>query len=285
MNEDDVIANKYQVIKQLGSGGFGSVYKGNCLHKGITVAMKFESQTTPYKMLRREASLLKYLYDHGCRSIPVVYWYGPYKQTVCLVMGYYECSMSDYIKIKDLTINKINNILVQYVRIIQSVHTQYVIHRDIKPQNCMIKSGELFLIDFGLATFYVNEDKTHINISEPAETIVGSPKYVSFYVHDSCIPTRRDDLISLGYMYIYLYSKELPWDSVSSYGINDPYPNELYVMNAKNQQRKTLKSWDSIQPICSIINKQIEQYMGYCYQLQGYEQPNYELCVSFITET
>lgn len=283
MNDTILVANKYRIIEQLGRGAFGSVYKGIYVQKGISVALKFEDATTSFKMLKHETTLLKYLHDHGCRGIPIIYWYGSYQHSICLVMGYYECSLYDYIKRKDLSVNKLNNIMVQYINILQSVHTHFVIHRDIKPQNCMIKSGNMFLIDFGLATFYTNDENMHITDSEITETIVGTPKYISFNVHDACIPTCRDDLISLGYIYIYLCAKELPWDGVSAIPANDEYSSELYIMNSKNQQRKALKTWSSIQPICLRICKQLEQFMGYCYQLTCAHQPNYELCISFFT--
>jgi serine/threonine protein kinase len=282
MNPTDIVANKYQIELRLGGGNFGTVYRGKCLRNGAIVAMKFESKNTDFKLLKREASILKYLYDLGCREIPMVYWFGPHKQSVCLVMGHYECSLSDYIKMKTLSLKKIDNILVQYIQILRSVHTHFVIHRDIKPQNCMIKGGNMFLIDFGLATFYVDDDSPPICESKPTDTIVGSPKYVSYHVHCASRPTRRDDLISMGYIYIYLYCMELPWDSVHSY---NEYPNELYILNDKNQQRKALKAWSAIQPICVKIAKHFEQYMGYCYQLESTESPNYDLCISFFTET
>lgn len=285
MSPTDIVANKYQVDKRLGGGSFGTVYRGKSLRNGETVAMKFESKTTEFKMLKREASILKYLYDLGCREIPLIYWFGPHQDSICLVMGHYDCCLSDYIKVKTLTLAQLDNVIVQYIQILQSVHRHFVIHRDIKPQNCMIKGGKMFLIDFGLATFEVEEDTRPVSANKPCDTIVGSPKYVSYHVHCAHAPARRDDLISMGYIYIYLYSMELPWDSVLSHGVNDEYPSELFVLNHKNQQRKLLKSWTSIQPICLRVAKHFEQYMGYCYQLKSNESPNYDLCMSFFTET
>ncbi len=268
-NESEWVANKYKILTHLGSGAFGNVYKGIYVKKDTIVALKFEDKATKYNMIKHETTLLKYLYDHGCRGVPVVYWYGSYRQSVCLVMGYYDCSLSDYIKVKSLSINKLNNILIQYIRIIESIHSNYVIHRDIKPQNCMIKSGEMFLIDFGLATFYTNEDKTHVYADNPIETIVGSPRYISFNIHNACMPTRRDDLISLGYIYIYLYAKALPWDEINQNEENGENGeeaqerlSELYVMNFRNQQRKLMKSWHSIQPISLNIGQTIRTIYG-----------------------
>lgn len=282
MSENTLIANKYRIIELLGSGAFGDVYKGIYAQKGVSVALKMESMASDFKILKHETTILKYLHDHGCRGIPIVYWYGSYKDSVCLVMGYYDCSLYDYVKRKDLSINQLNNIIVQYITILQSVHTHLVIHRDIKPHNCMIKSGNMFLIDFGLATFYSNDENLQIMDNE---TIIGTPKYISFNVHDAHTPTFRDDLISLGYVYIYLYAKALPWDNVGAIPTNGEHISELYIMNNKNQQRKALKSWGSIQPICLRICKSLEQYMGYCYQLDSIHSPNYDICISFFTDT
>jgi serine/threonine protein kinase len=68
----------------------------------------------------------------------------------------------------------------------------------------MIKDGELYLIDFGFATFYVNADKEHISIDRTLESILGTPKYISIYNHMGISNSRRDDMISLGYIMFYL---------------------------------------------------------------------------------
>lgn len=274
------IANKYIIHEKIGSGKFGTVYAG--LYKKTKknnncekVAIKMEDLRTNAKLLKHETAILKYLYDHGCRTIPIVFWYGIYEDHTCLAMSFYDISLFDFIKKRELTAEQINKIMVAAIEILESVHKLFVLHRDIKPQNFMIKNGELFLIDFGLSTFFLRENGEHV-IECSQESIIGTPKYISFYVHDGLLPGVRDDLISLGYLYIYLYCRELPWDVLQNNVLDNKIFTELSIEHPKNLQRKELKSWAYLEPISLKINQNIHRFLGHCYGLKYKDVPNYE---------
>lgn len=277
------IANKYMIHENIGSGCFGSIYSGINHKTGVKVAIKMEPIESSVRILKHETSILKYLYEHGSRDIPIVYWFGKHNNNTCLVMSLYDCSLYDYIQTKPLSINKINTIMVTLIRILKSIHGKLVIHRDIKPQNVMLKNGELYLIDFGFATFYVDECSNHLIDDGNHQNIMGTPKYVSFHIHCGYLPSRRDDLISLGYMYIYLANRKLPWDTlVSSDAINSEY-DDTHILNYKNKQRATLKRFDSIRLVCTEINKQIENFLKYCYYIEYDDLPNYDALVDIFS--
>lgn len=277
------IANKYILHENIGSGCFGSIYSGVNYKTNVKVAIKMESIDSSIRILKHETSILKYLHEHGSRDIPTVYWFGVYNNNTCLVMPLYDCSLYDYIQTKPLSINKINTVMITLISIMKSIHNKLIIHRDIKPQNVMLKCGELFLIDFGFATFYVDESSNHIIDDGNRQNIVGTPKYVSFHVHCGSLPSRRDDLISLGYMYVYLASRKLPWDTlVASDEINSEY-DETHILNYKNKQRAALKRLDSIRVACIEINTQIENFIKYCYYIQYDDLPNYDALVDIFS--
>ena len=54
------------------------------------------------------------------------------------------------------------------------------------------------LIDFGLSTFYNDENGFITNTDQT--TIIGSPMYISNFVHSGNVPSIRDDIISLCYV-------------------------------------------------------------------------------------
>jgi len=172
--------------------------------------------------------------------------------------------------------------------------SQFVLHRDIKPQNFMIADEDIFLIDFGFASFYIDEKGEHLPVIE-SEQIIGTPKYISYPIHCGVCPSRRDDLISLGYLYIYLCCRELPWDSLRMVDQGSgPSPGsdpsameklEIHVSHYKNVQRKEHKSWIKLEPICAHINQEITNYLQYCYGLSYSGTPNYEALKQLFSST
>jgi hypothetical protein len=281
----ELVAKKYKIQKKIGEGKFGVVYSGFHQKTKEPVAIKIEYSRTPTKLLKNEVSLMKYLYDHGCRNIPIVYWYGLYSDSLCLVMSFYECSLNDYILKKELPLNKMASIMIYAIEILESIHKNYVLHRDIKPHNFMLKDGQLYIIDFGLSTFYIDEKTIHLEDLGPAnEHIIGSPKYVSYNMHEGYTLSRRDDLISLGYMYLYLYYRELPWDKLINNTNFEEILDETNVLHYKNKQRREHKKIENILKYynafelekCNEINQSIFEYLNYCYKLKYQDNPNYD---------
>lgn len=273
MNE--LIGRRYNIHEKLGNGNFGSVYKGEHYKNNTQVAIKLERLQSEMKLLQHETIVLKYLYEHGTRNIPVIYWYGLCNENTCLVMTLYDCSLYDYILSKKiLSISKIKSIVCQLINILQSIHDNCVIHRDIKPQNIMIKNGELYLIDFGFSTFYINSDGEH-NENLCCQDIIGSPKYVSYNLHSGCISSRRDDLISLGYLYLFLHEKLLPWENIKDDdSINENY-NETSIYHYKNIVRLEMKKLENITDIINVDDNVLYNYLKYVYNLEYEETPNY----------
>ena len=269
------IANKYLIGENIGAGCFGSVFNGTHCKTNMPVAIKMEDVNADVKILKNETTILKYLYDQGSRDIPIVYWFGLHKNNTCLVMSLYDCSLHDYIQQKPLPPNKIDVIMRTMINIFQLMHSKLVIHRDIKPQNIMLKQGELYLIDFGFATFYVDENSNHIVDDGSRQHIIGTPKYVSYHIHCGSLPSRRDDLISLGYVYMYLYNRKLQWDAIIESEKTDTEYEDTHILNYKNKQRKVLKEFENIQPICAQINRRIENFLNYCYHIKYDDAPIY----------
>ena len=211
-----MIVNKYKLLEKIGEGKFGFVYKGEYVKTSEPVAIKMEQLNSPIKLLKHETTILNYLHNNKCRSIPSVYWYGVYQETTSLVMSYYNISLFDYASDIALTETKINRIMWKVIDIFENIHSNGVIHRDIKPQNFMIKDDELFLIDFGLSNIYIDEDHAHNIAQNDTVFITGTPKYISTHIHSGKHPSRRDDLISAAYMYLFLLTGYLPWETISN---------------------------------------------------------------------
>lgn len=202
------IGNYYEILHKINQGSFGIVYKAIDRKKNEIVCVKIESKVST---LKHEVRVLQYLSNHGVKNIPKIYTFGTLSHNQYFIMPFYEFSLTDFVCQKGVRLLPI--LYSKLFRLLESIHDQYVVHRDIKPQNFMIKDGNIILIDFGMATYYVDENMHHRpNIT--TDSIIGTPKYTSLFIHKGNTYSRRDDLVALMYMYFFLYTKTLPYDEI-----------------------------------------------------------------------
>lgn len=96
------------------------------------------------------------------------------------------------------------------------MHSRSYVHRDLKPENFLLGSGKrsnsLFIIDFGLAKRYISpKDGKHIKNRQKLNP-TGTMRYCSVQAQQAYEYGRRDDMISLAHILIYLLNGgELPW--------------------------------------------------------------------------
>jgi casein kinase 1 len=257
--------NKYTIETEIKRGAFGAIYKGIVKKSREQVAIKIDHSEMP--TLQHEVRMIQYLYMAKVRNIPSIYWFGLYEEKPSLIMTYYECSLFDYSKTKRIDNAKADMILLKVLDIFENIHKLFVLHRDIKPQNFMIKDGDIYLIDFGLSMFYINENGEHYP-DKISDTMIGSANFASIHVHNGNRYSRRDDLIALGYLYLFMIGSPF----VSTNETSDlPIINILHPMN---QLLKKQKEMDHLRTLLS--NKTIEYYMKYVYSLEYDETPKYE---------
>ena len=75
--------------------------------------------------------------------------------------------------------------------------------------NITDRTNKIFLIDFGFCKRY-NHDGKHIDF-KTNNSLIGTANFVSINVHKGSEPSRRDDLESLGYLFLYFLRGSLPW--------------------------------------------------------------------------
>lgn len=284
MNNDllnTVINHKYRINIKIGNGKFGNIYLGTTLNKNSNVVIKLESTSNNFITLKNEATILKYLYENNCRDIPSIYWYGKYLNYATIVMPKYDCSLYNFMLSNEkIQYNTLCDFMVSIISIINNIHDLFVIHRDIKPHHFMLKGNKLFLIDFGISTFYINDNKSLKRNTNSDNSLIGSANYASINLYHGDSYSRRDDLVSICYMFIFLFTLELPWENVSTY-INDDY-NTLSIYNSKNIKYKEMKSINNLYTKCNYINTNLALMLHDCYSLGFYDEPNYIKYISYF---
>lgn len=166
--------------------------------------------------------------------------------------------------------------MIEMLQIISRVHDAGVVHRDIKPENFMIgisKSDKeakendvktLHIIDFGLSKFYKKGDKHVINTND--KSMVGTMRYVSTYIHDGSVYSRRDDIISILYVSIYLLKGTLPWCGLCPKK-GDTQTKEQMVYAKKVNTTST--------EVCEGLPALFKKLLEYAYSLYFEDKPNY----------
>jgi casein kinase 1 len=274
---DNIINRKFKINDAIGNGKFGIVYKGQNLRTKEIVAIKTEKNSI-YKLLKREAIIIDHLYREKVKKIPSIYWYGKYNDLTCLIMTHFQYDLMSYVEIKKPEKEKIGLLIIKCIDVLENVHNKSIIHRDIKPQNFMIKDTDIYLIDFGLALFYKDENNIHIQHKDE-NSIVGTPKYISFFNHNGELQSRRDDLISLGYMYLFLISGSLPWDYIHQMEYKTDL-QEISLDHPKNILRCEKKEFNNLREHC---DENLLKYLDYCYSLNFDDDPDYDKLMSFFT--
>jgi eukaryotic-like serine/threonine-protein kinase len=154
------LQHRYQILKKLGSGGYGSVYLAEDTRlPGRKVAIKELNDPSPaaQKLFRQEAVVLAQLNHPGL--VQVSDFFGA-ERSYYLVMDYVEGRDLLDIAIEaekqgnQLPVSHIIDWGIQVCESLAYLHNQVppILHRDIKPDNIRLgKDGRVILVDFGIA--------------------------------------------------------------------------------------------------------------------------------------
>ena len=123
-----IIANKYKVGARLGSGSFGSVYRGKNIRTSEDVAIKMEQKTTG--LLANEARIYRYL--SSMQKIPRMRWFGTTENISYLVL---DLLGDESLSSVQLSVEDAVSCGIQMINIIEDLHSRKLLHRDIKPAN------------------------------------------------------------------------------------------------------------------------------------------------------
>ncbi|MBA4063338.1 MAG: hypothetical protein C0501_06420 [Isosphaera sp.] len=144
----------YDLLGRLGGGGMGVVYKARDGRLGRVVALKFlppEYARDPDRLalFRREARTASALnHPHIC----TVHDLGEHDGRPFIVMEYVEGRTLRDVLAGRPPVDEVARLIGQAARALAVAHAAGVVHRDVKPENLMVRAdGYLKVLDFGLA--------------------------------------------------------------------------------------------------------------------------------------
>ena len=266
LKENPVVFKKFIVKRKLGEGAFGEVYLGQTIEKKEYVALKVEPKKIAKPILQNEAFTLFNLAGPG---IPAVKSFGKVKNYNVLIEPLLGKSLFDIFaeNHKEMPMEDICLIAQQVLDRIQWVHSKYIVHRDIKPDNFLIGKKDpnvIYLIDFGLSQKYRSGlSGKHIRFGFTGK-LTGTVRFASANALRGGEQSRRDDIESIGYMLVYFMKKRLPWQ-----GVTGTRKMERYLKIYKMKKNTTPEE------LCKNLPDEMTEYIRYAKKLEFEQEPNY----------
>ena len=202
---------RYRVLKELGKGAMGIVYKAFDPQIDREVALKIlrKDRLTNDEFTQRFLKEAKAIGRLSHPNIVTVYDVGQDHGTIYIAMEFLEGRpLDEAIKEDKLKITDIGSIGVQIAEALNYAHQKGVIHRDIKPANIILNSdGRIKITDFGIAQI---EDLLTIHQTQ-AGAILGTPLYMSPEQVNAQPVDGRSDLYALGVILYELLTGSKPF--------------------------------------------------------------------------
>ena len=273
------VLGQFHLEREIGKGSFGKVYIARDPQKRL-VGLKVEHDSQR-AILRHEYEIYKHLKAVERRSkplVPDIYWFGKLDGKTVLSM---ECLGNS---LEFLFSHRCQGrfspkttlmLAIQMLDLIATLHCCGIVHRDIKPDNFLMglrdNRQRLYLIDFGLA----KEFKRGSHIRETTgKSLVGTARYASVHSHQGLELSRRDDLESIGYLWIYFLKGRLPWQ-----GIHVPDKHKKYKAIGE------CKMSTSLDELCMGVAPAYRKYFEYVRALQFKQRPDYAMLRGLLVQS
>ena len=266
------VDRRYKVVKTLGQGGFGRTYlvKDKRRFEKYCVLKEFVPQVTDEsaiaksrELFEREAKVLNQL-EH--RQIPKFFGWFEENNRLFLVQEFVDGrTYADIFRErqqqnKTFTEAEVTQLLKDILPVLQYIHTNHIIHRDISPDNIMLcsKAEKPILIDFGV----VNQ-RTATQIASgavTAGTTVGKQSYspVEQIARGICYP--NSDLYALAVTAMVLLTGKQPQDFYDSHedkwqwrrytNVSDSFARVIDKMSSEAQRDR----YQSAQKVLDELN-------------------------------
>lgn len=292
LSEDlPIINKKYVLIKKIGQGAYGQIYKAKNLETRDYVAIKFEKHElvseesdsgNQFDILSVNSNLIReikvLIQLQKSQGFPKIYAYGYENGYLYMVLSNLGFNLFKNLKKCKgcFSLDTVSKIAIQTLERLSLLHSKGYVHRDIKPENLLCglnKDKEtIYLIDFGLSKYYLNEKKQHMQF-QIKKPFIGTLKYASINAHKGYEQSRRDDIMSLGYTLILFLKGSLPWHEFRF--------EDIHTKLAKIQEMKEKTAYDEL---TDDIHPNFKKFMQYGFELGFFAQPNYDYLISLFIE-
>lgn len=211
-----IIAERYEILGKIGTGGMADVYKAKDHKLNRYVAVKvlkpeFREDTTFIRKFKSEAQAAAGL-THP--NIVNVFDVGDDEGVYYIVMELIEgITLKEYITKKGkLSIKEATSIAIQVSMGLEAAHNHGIVHRDVKPQNIIISTdGKVKVTDFGIARA--------ASSNTISSNVMGSVHYSSPEQVRGGYSDEKSDIYSLGITLYEMVTGRVPFDGDTTVAI------------------------------------------------------------------
>lgn len=250
-----ILANRYEILEKIGTGGMGNVFKAHDRKLDRIVAIKvlkleYNEDNNFIRKFKREslaaASIshpnIVSIYDVGTEKVED-------KEVHYIVMEYIDGkTLKDLINDEGrLSEKRALNYCIQIAEALKVAHSKHIVHRDIKSQNIMVtRDDRIKVTDFGIARVADNTTVTATN------AVMGSVHYFSPEQARGAKVDNRSDIYSLGIVLFEMLTGRLPFDADN--------PVSVALMQVQSQMPRPSDFIKSIDPsVDALVLKMTEK--------------------------
>jgi serine/threonine protein kinase/Tfp pilus assembly protein PilF len=218
LTRGSTLAERYEIIEELGKGGMGRVYRVVDKKIDEEVALKILNPeiSTNKKTIARFQNELKLARKIAHRNVCHMYHLGEEEGTSYITMEYVpgEDLKSFLRRSGQLSVAKTISIAKQVCEGLAEAHRLGVVHRDLKPQNIMIdKEGNAKIMDFGIARSLEGKGVTGEGV------VIGTPDYMSPEQVDGKGVDQRSDIYAMGVILYEMATGRVPFEGETPFSV------------------------------------------------------------------
>lgn len=253
MDVPHIVAGRFRIECEIGTGGMGTVYRATHLGLERPVAVKIikpEYATDPDvadRFMREARTMARLRHAHAA----MIFDAGNLPDgRHFIIMEFVEgCTLSETLAREGrFTPERAVSIASDICDVLSEAHKLGIVHRDLKPSNIMLNERGVCVLDFGVAKVLASStDVTASHATTGSGVIVGTPRYMS---PEQCLGQRvgvRSDLYSLGVILYEMLAGRPPFVDVLA--------SAVLVKQATAQPPPLPKLREDVpRPLCAVIH-------------------------------
>ncbi|HXU04107.1 MAG TPA: serine/threonine-protein kinase, partial [Polyangia bacterium] len=223
---------QYEIIRQLGQGGMGTVYLARDVRLGRRVAIKVllaRSATLTRDFLREARATASCEHE----NIVVIHEADEHEGTPYMVLEHLEGSnLRQAAGGRKLAPARAVELIVPVVRALVRAHARNIVHRDLKPENVFVTNGgAVKVLDFGIAALHAEADLQAAGRGSRQARLGGTMAYMATEQFEPGGADQRSDLWAVGVLLYELLTGQHPVQPLTqeallrhAYFPDEPFP-------------------------------------------------------------